>query len=612
MHIINHRCCYFFGANAAAALLVSSSFSLQLQRRRRVPLITNKMMTKTELYSNANSSNSWILQWRGEGTEGYSNSLRQLEFLCAFRAEMKEYLQSQMYQSQEIQTTNNNNNHAIADAAAERIQFYFRDALSFSSKSIADENGVGEAVDDDDDKNIYNHQPPSSQIHAYESGMQYVTITDLPSSFEIDDPRSKEATTSSSKAIMPVVERTNTKTAPLIDAIFKSAIERCSLIRTAYRIVAETNHSYEDLANIAIENNAFNDLMVDTADNEDIEPTPPTWSIRLRRYGIRTTIDENSHTQTTARFGKNVRSSLRHEHQAIFDMKELVQQFTGRVDLMEPMCKIYILDGLQSFFHHDQQNIATTNKLLTRVVASGPKTSIYAPKTRLCITRTPLCPIASFTLCNVAQLQTNFTILDPFAGSCATLLAAAHITSTGGGCRSVAIEISHDGHVNRTDIVRDFDARSLPPPVAIIHGDCLSAQIRQQARLAIGNKPFDIIISDPPYGIREAMSSSLSTLSSSSDLPSIDILPPPPPTPLTQLFYAMGDDRRNTETSPLLKVGGRLVAFIPVRTKEESLENCLPELKASEDAGLVMEFEGKAQVLNEVLSRYLVSFICVQ
>jgi len=595
------------------------------------------MMATTKMYGNANGSSdnsSWVLQWRGEGTEGYSNSLRQLEFICAFRAEMKGYLQSQLYQSREINNSDDNDN----DSAADRVQFYFRDALSFSSKSIVDENEVGEAVDDDG-KSIYNHQPPSSQIDAYESGMQYVTITDLPSSFKIDDTRSKEeATTTMATATngSPVLERTNTiSISPtVVESIFKSTIERCSLIRTAYRIVAETNHSYTDLANIAIENNSFSDLMmVDTADDDTETPTTPTWSIRLRRYGVRTTMDENSHAQTTARFGKNVRSSIRHEHAAILDMKELVQQFRGRVDLMEPMCKIYILDGLQSSFHnYDQQQqqqqqqqenhgnnnsdiVTTTNtyKLLTRVVASGPKTSIYAPKTRLCVTRTPLCPIASFTLCNVAQLQSNFTILDPFAGSCATLLAAAHITSTGGGgCRSVAIEISHDGHVNRTNIVRDFDARSLPPPIGIIHGDCLSAQVRQQARLAIGDMPFDIIISDPPYGIREAMSSSLSSLSSSSDLPSIDILPPPPPPPLTQLFYAMGDDRRNTETSPLLKVGGRLVAFIPVRTKEESLEDCLPELKAREDAGLVMEFEGKEQVLSNVLSRYLVSFVCVK
>ena len=97
---------------------------------------------------------------------------------------------------------------------------------------------------------------------------------------------------------------------------------------------------------------------------------------------IRTTIDENSHTQTTAKFGKNVRSSLRKEYAAILDMKELVQRFKGRVDLVEPMCKIYILDGLQSFFfHNDQQktcnnnnssdnssddNNLKTNKLLTK------------------------------------------------------------------------------------------------------------------------------------------------------------------------------------------------------------------------------------------------------
>jgi hypothetical protein len=421
MLMTNHRC-YFFGANAAAALLVSSTSSLQqfflpprsmTQQQRRGPFFYSRktMMTTTELYysNDAISSynNSWIIQWRGEGTEGYSNSLRQLEFMCAFRAEMKEYLQSlssQYHQNQEFITNNNAN-------AAEGVHFHFRDALSFSSKSTVYNETVGvDAVDDDEDtKNIsYNHHPPTSQIHAYESGLQYVTITNLSSSIAA--------------------------AAPTIESIFKNTIERCSLIRTAYQIVAESlNHNnYKDLANIAIKNNAFHDLiMVDNAADE----TPPTWSIRLRRYGIRTTIDENSHTQTTARFGKNVRSSLRQEYAAILDMKELVQQFRGRVELVEPMCKIYILDGLQSFFfHNDQQqqidnnnnnssdnssenNNVKTNKLLTRVVASGPKTSIYAPKTRLCITRTPLCPIASFTLCNVAQIQSNCTILDPFAGS---------------------------------------------------------------------------------------------------------------------------------------------------------------------------------------------------
>ena len=79
--------------------------------------------------------------------------------------------------------------------------------------------------------------------------------------------------------------------------------------------------------------------------------------------------------------------------------------------------------------------------------------------------------------------------------------------------------------------------------------------------------------------------------------------------PLTQLFRAMGRDRTGAGT-PLLKVGGRLVAFVPVRSNER-LEDCLPDTKAREGAGLVMEGGGREQVLSDSLSRYLVSFVCV-
>ena len=109
---------------------------------------------------------------------------------------------------------------------------------------------------------------------------------------------------------------------------------------------------------------------------------------------------------------------------------------------------------------------------------------------------------------------------------------------------------------------------------------------------------FDTIITDPPYGIREAMSSEEDNALESVEYES----------PLTKLFYAMGKDRTNG--TPLLKSGGRLVAFIPVR-EGETLEDCMPDLKAREAAGLVMEGEGKEQVLSDILSRWLVSFVCV-
>ena len=167
--------------------------------------------------------------------------------------------------------------------------------------------------------------------------------------------------------------------------------------------------------------------------------------------------------------------------------------------------------------------------------------------------------------------------------------------SSPGGCRSIGIEIAHNGHVNRDDIIEDFVTRSLPPPSEIIRGDCTSREVRDRARLAIGGGAFDAIVTDPPYGIREAMSSEEESENEVS--------------PLTQLFYAIGQDHSNG--TPLLKLGGRLVAFVPVR-EGESLEECLPDLSARMEAGLVMEGEGKEQVLSDILSRWLVSFVCVR
>jgi 16S rRNA A1518/A1519 N6-dimethyltransferase RsmA/KsgA/DIM1 with predicted DNA glycosylase/AP lyase activity len=56
--------------------------------------------------------------------------------------------------------------------------------------------------------------------------------------------------------------------------------------------------------------------------------------------------------------------------------------------------------------------------------------------------------------------------------------------------------------VNRDDIRKDFETRSLHPPLEIIHGDSMKYEIRQQARRAIGGGAFDCIVTDPPYGIR--------------------------------------------------------------------------------------------------------------
>ena len=579
--------------------------------------------------------------------------MRQLEFESAFRAEWE-------YRCHRSISSWSDDGVCVGvddDDGRERcaLAFVYANALSFpyeyyakSHPSLVGDDDDGTMADADgcecdechDDGAIIS-LPPRSQIESYESGMQYVTISQAIVATATTTTMTTTAATPSRRAVSPI---------PALEDVFEDAIKRCSLVRVAFRIAA-ASRTYEGLAVGAMRNGSFLDLTTTTendgnGDNEDdrgiVAVPPPTWSIRLRRYGIPRNDDNASNNDDDdgqrrpklrrARFGKNARSPLREERGAILSMANLVRSFGGKVDLANPECGIYILEGLKrpprhamSSPHDVAENssngtndvgggdIGATNeaddgKVLARVVARGPKTSIYGPKTRICITTTPLCHVASFVMCNVARLRPGMSVLDPFAGSCATLLAASHIMSTststpstspdgiGPCCRTVAIEIAHNGQVDRDDIVRDFVSRSLPPPLEIIHGDSMSPDVRSRARCAIGGGAFDVICTDPPYGIREAMSSGGEGGG--------DSVPP-----LTQLFHAMGRDRIDAG-DPLLRVGGRLVAFVPVR-KNERLEDCLPDAKARERAGLVMEGRGKEQVLSEILSRYLVSFICV-
>ncbi|KAL7544347.1 hypothetical protein ACHAWF_008716 [Thalassiosira exigua] len=555
----------------------------QLERRRKRHGSLRSVASEAEAARSAwderrardvDADRKWIVQWRGEGTEGYSEALRELEFTSAFRAELADHLNLIDFDGRFV----------------EDVGFQFQDALTYrgpvydpsSKEDSRDDGGGGEPI-------------PLAQVATYESAMQYA-VPSLPPCVELDTFA--------------------------LDEVFQNTVERCSLVRTAFRVAA-AGQSYEELATAALEDGSFDDLM------DGGRHANATWSVRLRRYGspentaedvvnnmvggadgIGDGVGEIKGSKRHARYGKNSRSPLRDERKAILAMADLVKQFRGKVDLTRPECSIYLLEDLRRYqiYRRDVKDAGTSETLLARVIAKGPKTSIYAPKTRICVTTTPLCPIASFALCNAARLPRRGSpaVLDPFAGSCATLLAAAHITSQStdfGGCRSVAIEIAHNGYVNRDDIVEDFETRSLQPPLEIIRGDCLSNEVRRRARAAIGGDAFDIIVTDPPYGIREAMTSEGDGHHSNDD----DCNNVPEISPLAKLFAAMGRDRTNGE--PLLRPGGRLVAFVPVR-KGESLESCLPDSSAMEEAGLVIEGEGKEQVLSDILSRWLVSFVC--
>lgn len=330
-------------------------------------------------------------------------------------------------------------------------------------------------------------------------------------------------------------------TSSVIDtsALRKAAI-RSALGRHLYFILA-SGKSYSELASKALESRLLTDLQSDSS---------RSWYSRLHQY-------DNS-SEKGSRFGVSKRSSLAEEKRAIQEMSKLLQTFKGPVKLKSPQHPIYIFQGLKS----DGDG---AEMIMAERVASSIQTSIIAPKSRICVTRTPLCPLTAVLMCNLSRLKDGETVLDPFSGSCSTLLAAAMIVPS---CKSVGIEIADESIIDRNLILRDFETRNLQPPLALIKGDCSNINIRDQAKTFAGKDGFDVILADPPYGRREKIHRD--------DVP-----------PLINLIRCIANDLKLGR--PLLnKSNGRLVSFVPVSTNE-NLHDILPSMDDLKEANLELQ-----------------------
>jgi tRNA G10 N-methylase Trm11 len=336
----------------------------------------------------------------------------------------------------------------------------------------------------------------------------------------------------------------------------RKAANRSALVRHLYCILS-TGKSYEELVSKAINSNTLIDLQSDSS---------RSWCLRLHQY--------DNISEKGIRFGVSKRSSLAEEKKALREMSNLLQTFKGPVKLKSPQHPIYIFRGLKS----DGEELVMAER-----VASSIQTSLIAPKTRICVTRTPLCPLAAVLLCNLSKLKDGETVLDPFSGSCSSLLAAAMVVPS---CKSVGIEIVDDSIVNRKDILQDFETRNLQPPLALIKGDCSDLDIRDQAKRFVGKEGFDVILADPPYGRREKIHQH--------DVP-----------PLIDLVRCIANDLKLDR--PLLnKSTGRLVSFVP-NSSNESIHDSLPSADDLSKANLEMTSLTE-QPLSETLSRWLVVY----
>ena len=404
---------------------------------------------------------------------------------------------------------------------------------------------------------------PEHKLLRYEEAMQYLQITEEQSS---------------SSSSMPSITQQ--------DVI--QAAERCSLIHAIYQVVAESD-SYQGLAEKALEKHSLQDLQ------KGYENEHATWCVRVRQYG------DGTKQHKLKRHGEKSTRSVSAEKVALKALTPLLLTLGGAVRLKDTDVKLYVMEGIipptllsstsTTFDDDADNNENASTMILSRRIARGPKVSTIAPVTRICVTNTPLCPTAAYLMCNLGRLSAGATILDPYGGSCAILLAAGMMEPT---VRSVAIEIAHNGLVNRTNILRDFETRQIPPPVGLLQGDCTDAKIRADARALVNDSDddgFSLIITDPPYGIRESKNYNAQT-------------------PIQELLSAIIYDRDVVQRR-MLKVGGKLVVFLPCSHEEESFEDdVLPTKDELERAGLELRYT-KEQPLNDLLSRWLVVFDCV-
>ena len=443
-----------------------------------------------------------IILWRGEKSHGNDLQFRHLEFTSALASRLQ------------IPVELNANTNANAKS---EIDLNFSPALS-SNFTMAEE-----MVDED-------------EMQAYENAMQYISA--------LDNNTEKNA------SIL------------LSDEDLIKTVQRCSLVRSLYEIVAE-GETYPELAKNALASGNLNDLMNKGRSSD------ASWRVRLRQYG------NTARLERRKQYGRQMKSPVKSEREAIHQMGELFDELTGPVDLNNAEITLYLFEGLLG-----------RQKVLARLLTRGAETSVMAPKTRICVTNTPLCPLAAFAMCNVARIKPGHRIFDPFAGSCAILMAASMIEPT---IQSVGVEIALDGQVNRDDIVLDFTSRNLTLPYSIIRGDSMSGDIRHKARAAVGNEPFDAIVTDPPYGIREKTGFCLNP-------------------PLLDLVKCIAKDRK--DGNRLLKIGGRLVAFVP----NQSGDDISLDMPSHDDLSLAgLEFcQMLEQPLNESLSRWLVEYKCVE
>ena len=199
-------------------------------------------------------------------------------------------------------------------------------------------------------------------------------------------------------------------------------------------------------------------------------------------------------------------------------------QFKGSVDRKKPTVNLHFIidfsDNLNIPFNEQYPIVPSYfGRLLTDNNHMKDILNKYDLKKRLYLGPTSLDHSLALIMCNLTRIRKNDFVLDPFVGTASILIGASHL---GGICFGTDIDIRvlkgimYAGKADRTvdttrrDIFANFEAYGLTKPELIrLDNHLIDRHLHQiknnnndNGNDSIDCGFFDVIVTDPPYGIR--------------------------------------------------------------------------------------------------------------
>lgn len=251
-----------------------------------------------------------------------------------------------------------------------------------------------------------------------------------------------------------------------------------------------------------------------------------------------------------------------------------LESFDSGVNLKDPK-QIYCIFEMNDKRHPQDVN-PIKEYYFGRHITQGDRAALgnFSLKTRKFIANTTMDPLLSLVAANCAKVQANDLVYDPFVGSGSLLVAAAYMGA----------------HVLGSDI--DWlllHGKSRPSRVGQKKrdaGECVRANLEQYNLLDhyldvmvsdITKSPLreklyiDSIISDPPYGIREC-SEKIGKRRERNSVKEHGVRYP------SKISYRMDELLQDllSLAASQLKVGGRLIYFLPIIESDDPFEKSIP------------------------------------